>query len=96
MTVQAGLCRTWSETPKTGFLTSRLKFTLQYALQAEISTLIIENTASLCVSDIPTWSDIAEKYRLGFDDYLCWYFLDFRTEIILYAFATVKTVANVT
>ena len=23
-TVQPGLCRTWSETPKTGFLTSRL------------------------------------------------------------------------
>ena len=23
--VQPGLCRTWSETPKTGFLTSRLK-----------------------------------------------------------------------
>ena len=25
MTVQAGLCKTWSETPKTGFLVSRLK-----------------------------------------------------------------------
>ena len=24
MAVQAGLCRTWSETPKTGFLTTRL------------------------------------------------------------------------
>ena len=24
--VQAGLCRTWSETPKTGFLTSRLRW----------------------------------------------------------------------
>ena len=24
--VQPGLCRTWSETPKTGFLTTRLKF----------------------------------------------------------------------
>ena len=24
MTTQSGLCRTWSETPKTGFLTSRL------------------------------------------------------------------------
>ena len=34
MTVQPGLCRTWSETPKTGFLASRLiiitrKITLQ-------------------------------------------------------------------
>ena len=27
MTVQVGLCRTWSETPKTGFLTSRLSYT---------------------------------------------------------------------
>ena len=25
VTVQPGLCRTWSETPKTGFLTTRLK-----------------------------------------------------------------------
>ena len=25
-TVQAGLCRTWSETPKTGFLASRLNY----------------------------------------------------------------------
>ena len=25
VTVQSGLCRTWSETPKTGFLTTRLK-----------------------------------------------------------------------
>ena len=24
--VQPGLCRTWSETPKTGFLTTRLKY----------------------------------------------------------------------
>ena len=26
--VQPGLCRTWSETPKTGFLTTRLKYIL--------------------------------------------------------------------
>ena len=26
MVVQPGLCRTWSETPKTGFLTTRLKY----------------------------------------------------------------------
>ena len=26
MAVQPGLCRTWSETPKTGFLTTRLKY----------------------------------------------------------------------
>ena len=25
MTAQPGLCRTWSETPKTGFLTTRLE-----------------------------------------------------------------------
>ena len=28
--VQAGLCRTWSETPKTGFLASRLIYILYY------------------------------------------------------------------
>ena len=26
--VQPGLCRTWSETPKTGFLTTRLRYTV--------------------------------------------------------------------
>ena len=26
MTVQVGLCQTWSETPKTGFLASRLNY----------------------------------------------------------------------
>ena len=26
VTVQPGLCQTWSETPKTGFLITRLKF----------------------------------------------------------------------
>ena len=29
--VQPGLCRTWSETPKTGFLTTRLKCVHSYA-----------------------------------------------------------------
>ena len=29
MIAQPGLCRTWSETPKTGFLTTRLKYELQ-------------------------------------------------------------------
>ena len=28
--VQPGLCRTWSETPKTGFLTTRLKLSFNY------------------------------------------------------------------
>ena len=31
MTVQTDLCRTWSETPKTGFLASRLIYTLLLA-----------------------------------------------------------------
>ena len=26
MAVQSGLCQTWSETPKAGFLTTRLKY----------------------------------------------------------------------
>ena len=29
MAVQPGLCRTWSETPKTGFLRTRLKYNCQ-------------------------------------------------------------------
>ena len=28
MAVQPGLCRTWSETPKTGFITTRLNYIL--------------------------------------------------------------------
>ena len=32
MTVQSGFCRTWSETPKTGFLTSRLKLKFKTCL----------------------------------------------------------------
>ena len=31
MTVQAGLCRTWSETPKTGFLASRLSYSFLHS-----------------------------------------------------------------
>ena len=39
MSVQAGLCRTWSETPKTGFLRTRLK-------------VICSKSANLCVGKI--------------------------------------------
>ena len=35
--VQPGLCRTWSETPKTGFLTTRLIFLAHQIRQSEIS-----------------------------------------------------------
>ena len=34
--VQVGLCRTWSETPKTGFLASRPKFELFFCCQQDI------------------------------------------------------------
>ena len=32
-TVQAGLCRTWSETPKTGFLASRYNYAVSFSSQ---------------------------------------------------------------
>ena len=35
--VQPGLCRTWSETPKTGFLTTRLIFSRPSLSGSEIS-----------------------------------------------------------
>ena len=35
--VQVGLCRTWSETPKTGFLASRLNYYLYYKLQTKMA-----------------------------------------------------------
>ena len=37
MTVQPGLCMTWSETPKTGFLTTRLILPLKISLLITLS-----------------------------------------------------------
>ena len=34
--VQPGLCRTWSETPKTGFLTTRLKYHQIHTLSSTV------------------------------------------------------------
>ena len=39
MAVQPCLCRTWSETPKTGFLTTRLKLSLNYPQISSLSCL---------------------------------------------------------
>ena len=39
VTVQPGLCRTWSETPKTGFLTTRRKLVVSFAYGTPFSML---------------------------------------------------------
>ena len=57
MVVQPGLCRTWSETPKTGFLTTRLiLFTFENdqntAIKTEACTSASEQ--STCSDAIPT------------------------------------------
>ena len=38
--VQPGLCGTWSETPKTGFLTTRLKLPLQDLPRKDVERLL--------------------------------------------------------
>ena len=38
MAVQPGLCRTWSETPKTGFLTTRLISSLKLSIHVLVMT----------------------------------------------------------
>ena len=47
-TAQSGLCRTWSETPKTGFLTTRFILSLGYPLYRKsyfcMRTTIMETT----------------------------------------------------
>ena len=44
MTVQTGLCQAWSETPKTGFLTTRLKFSHEIIMSKNVikNHLILE------------------------------------------------------
>ena len=41
--VQVGLCRTWSETPKTGFLASRLI----YSIKKDVSTIFMRNVSKV-------------------------------------------------
>ena len=45
--VQPGLCGTWSETPKTGFLTTRLKLSLYYIQNGTLSLLLEDKVQSL-------------------------------------------------
>ena len=57
MTVQVGLCQTWSETPKTGFLGSRLKFDIvfqNYRSAEEIVQDDEETDGTTSKSDRPT------------------------------------------
>ena len=50
--VQPGLCRTWSETPKTGFLRTRLISPILSHLKAHMSRVMRKPTFWF-----PTWSD---------------------------------------
>ena len=52
MAVQPGLCRTWSETPKTGFLRMRLDcFSDRFEIEVDFSDSV----------DIPLLSDTADN-----------------------------------
>ena len=57
MTVQVGLCRTWSETPKTGFLASRLNCIYIYTCSFLIAG---ERLSELEVEDLLKHIDLTE------------------------------------
>ena len=50
MVLQTGLCLTWSETPKTGFLTTRLKLSCPNLPDMEKKTLIKHFTTLIFLS----------------------------------------------
>ena len=47
MVVEPGLCGTWSETPKTGFLTTRLIYTCYDDVNAFLDSLVARQTVRL-------------------------------------------------
>ena len=49
MVVQPGLCRTWSETPKTGFLRTRLIYTDRPSVFCSCISVQFENTQNRCI-----------------------------------------------
>ena len=59
MVVQPGLCGTWSETPKTGFLTTRLILFPNFNLKFEYSRKSVDEPAclTLCLTKFKTSSD---------------------------------------
>ena len=77
MTVQAGLCRTWSKTQIIGFLTHRLKFYIsvqlteddqQFAQVPESKTLIKKRPEKWTVDEVCQWlTELGlEQYESGF------------------------------
>ena len=54
MAVQPGLCQTWSETPKTGFLTTRLILSIYFILICSGKLTIVHSTCVLIVINVLT------------------------------------------
>ena len=54
MTLQVGLCWTWSETPKTGFLASRLIYSKTFSLLVFDNPFLINTRICLGMSGIQT------------------------------------------
>ena len=57
---QAGLCLAWSQTPKTGFLVTRLKSSVAILFSADIKSKKISNDQELIQSD-PTSCPINQE-----------------------------------
>ena len=64
MTVQADLCRTWSETLKTGFLASRLIFD---HVQHNCHTIPYKaNCTHYLIDEVLCWPGISDKFSSEF------------------------------
>ena len=65
--VQPGLCRTWSETPKTGFLTTRLISTFQATVNVLFIVLLSDDESwNLVYLDIKTYSYLTDDIGVDF------------------------------
>ena len=65
--VQPGLCRTWSETPKTGFLTTRLKYLLHsdcLVFKFSMRNTYMSRVMRKPTFGFPTWSDSNQDVQL--------------------------------
>ena len=67
MAVQVGLCQTWSETPKTGFLASRLILSLKMPVSIVVNKIKLLRLAetSSCFCESPRENTCLRCFRPG-------------------------------
>ena len=71
MAVQPGLCRTWSEIPKTGFLTTRLIFafqTIETDGASGATSFVIDGTQYMMVTNMGNhnrYETVSRLYRVN-------------------------------